>query len=172
MRTVHAIDIHAPPAKVFRWLTEGSRVREWLSGLVENQTLHLPPGRVGAIFRQVYQEDQRRMSLMGVVTAYEPDRRLAVHTVGRGYELDVDYLLEPAGPKTRLIHTSTVRLCGFMVLTSLWMLPRLKRRSLQQMRADLGRLKELCECEQRAKAAGLSRGGCKMSGEAFRGCDH
>jgi hypothetical protein len=147
LQIVHTIEVRVPPAGVFRWLTDGPRVRQWLSGLVENQTLNLPAGRVGATFRQVYQDRRRRISLIGAVTAFEPDRRLAVHTVGRGYELDVDYLLEPLGFETRLVHTSTVRLSGLMVLTSPWMLPRLRRKSLRQMQTDLERLKQLCERE-------------------------
>lgn len=144
--------IAASEERVFRWITDGGRVRQWLSSMTENVNLTQPSGTAGTHFRQTHQHRGRNVSLQGEVTAFQRNKRLAVRVVGRGCVLSVDYRLEAADGATRLIHSADVRLTGLVRIVAPWFRRKLQRNVEQQAREDLTRLKQLCEAEQRAAA--------------------
>ena len=90
MKNSTTIDIGAPPDRVFYWLDDAQRVMQWLPNIVENEDLEVTENRVGSTLRQVYLENGRRMEMHGVVTGYEPNRRLACDITGDVFDLSVD----------------------------------------------------------------------------------
>lgn len=145
MKATCSIDIDAAPDKVFYWLDDPDRVMKWLSNVVENENLHETENRVGTTFRQVVKENGRRMEIQGTVTAYEPNKRLAVHLIGKGFEADADYRLEQLGDGTRLSFFSDAQFQGVMKLIGPLMAPFIKKGTLEQLARDFAKLKALCE---------------------------
>ena len=145
MKTTYAIEIDARPSQVFYWLDDPDRVMKWVSNLVENEELHQTANRIGSTFRQVVDENGRRLELQGSVTGYEPDQRLAVHLQGKDFELDVDYRLEELAGRTRLTQHSQVRFRGLMKPMGLLMRPFFRKAALKQLDQNFAKLKDLCE---------------------------
>src|SRR5690606_2887321 len=61
MKNTFSIDIEAPPERVFAWLGDGERAKQWVPNLVENEDLTKTPNVVGSTFRHVYIERGKRM---------------------------------------------------------------------------------------------------------------
>jgi uncharacterized protein YndB with AHSA1/START domain len=141
------IDIAAPPARVFQWIYDPSRNRQWLPNLVEAEVLTSVPGEVGNTFRQVYVDNGRRIEMTGTVTGYEQDRYLACELTGP-FTLRVDYRLEDLGGGTRVTQNSAVQMKGFMKVIGLLLAPLMKKMAAKNSGSSFGKLKQLAEAEQ------------------------
>lgn len=146
MKNVHSIDIDAPPARVFAWLGDGERAKEWVPNLVENEDLVRTPDVVGSTFRHVYLERGRRMEMHGKIVGYEPPRRLAL-TLSGPFELDVEYVLDDLGEgRTRLTQHSEVRFKSRVIsILGALMQPLMKRAASKQAAESFGKLRRLVE---------------------------
>lgn len=145
MRTQGSVEIDAPPERVFYWIDDAERVKAWLPNLVESEDLEVTGNRIGSTFRQVYLENNCRMEMQGVVTGYEPNRRLACEMHSNGFDLTVDYRLEDLGGRTRLTQDSQVRMKGLWRIVGLVMGPFLRRSSQRQLDQALATLKRCVE---------------------------
>ena len=145
MKQSHHLELEAPPEKVFFWLDDSDRVMQWAKGVVENEDLTTTEEGVGSTFRQVYEENGRKMEFQGTCTAYEKDKRLAIHMTGKMFDLDVDYRLDDLGGRTRLTQVSEVRWKGLMKLFSPIMSWMAKKQGDDCLTEDFGRLKSLVE---------------------------
>ena len=105
MRQERTVEISAPVERVFDLIDDPEKAKLWMDGLQETVITESPPNRVGTKFRQKIKEGGRTVEYSGEVTAYEPQRRLAVRIAGTGFGVDVDYRLTPVGAGTRLEFT-------------------------------------------------------------------
>ena len=146
MPNVYSIEINATPERVFYWLDDSQRILQWVPNIVENEDLEVTEDKVGSTFRQVYDENGKRMEMQGVVTAYTPNRQVACDICGDIFDLSVDYQLEDLGEKTRVTQTASVRFKGFIMKTigPLLMLFA-KKSSTKQLEDSFAKLKELAE---------------------------
>jgi len=145
MKNTYHIDIEASPDRVFYWLDDSKRVMEWAKGVVENEDLERTEERVGSTFRQVFEENGRKMEFQGRCTAYEANKRLGVFLDGLMFDLDVDYELEDLGGKTRLTQTSEVKWKGMMKLAAPMLMTMAKEQAEKSLERDFGLLKRLAE---------------------------
>ena len=145
MKNRYSIEVEAPPQRVFYWLDSNERIMKWLPNIVENEDLNITENRVGSTFRQVYVENGRRMEMHGVVTAYEPNRRLACDIKGDAFDLQVDYRLEDLGGRTKLTQDSEVRFKGLFKIIGFLMAPLVKKASMKQLQETFANLKRLSE---------------------------
>ncbi|HET9220564.1 MAG TPA: SRPBCC family protein [Terriglobia bacterium] len=139
------IDINASPERVFPWIDDPKRLGAWLPSLVENEMLRQTDNKIGSSFRQVYLERGRRMEVWGVVTAYEPNRRLACQIRGEAFDLDVDYRLDDLDGRTRLTQNSEVRMKGVFKVVGFLMSPLMRKASTKQAEDGFLKLKTLAE---------------------------
>jgi carbon monoxide dehydrogenase subunit G len=143
-----SIDIAAPPARVFHWIHDAERNKQWLPNLVESEVLEQRPGEVGSRFRQMYVENGRRMEMFGTVTGYEQDRYLACEITGP-FTLFVDYRLEATGSGTRVTQNSQVRMNGFLMkLIGALMKPMMNKMAAKNAGDSFGKLKRLAEADR------------------------
>jgi uncharacterized protein YndB with AHSA1/START domain len=146
MKYTYSIEINAPPARVFPWINDGERLKQWIPNLVENEQLEVSAGTVGSTFRQVYLERGRRMEMHGKVTRFEQNRRLTAEIGGDLFDLLVDYRLEDIGGCTRLTQDSTITFKNaVMRLVTKLMGPFMRKATAQQAEAGFGKLKRLAE---------------------------
>ena len=146
-----SIEIPASRAKVFEWLRDSTRLRQWVPNLEEDELLHdAGGGGVGTRFRQVYVENGRRMEMEGEVVAFEQDRYLACDIHGKLFNLWVDYRLERANLGTRLTQTAKITFNNFVLrLIGRLMAGAMRKKSAEQATTQLEKLRELIEAEGR-----------------------
>lgn len=145
MRVRREIVIGAPPARVWRCLTEPSMLSKWISGFVD-ETVETPgaPG-VGTASKLRLKEGRKVVSYRSVLTAWEPGERLAIRLTGgsftAGMVMDVDYAIAAEGEGTRLAYDAGVPLKGPFLLFA----PIVHLAAGANTKRDLAKLKALAE---------------------------
>jgi uncharacterized protein YndB with AHSA1/START domain len=147
MEIVCPLTIDAPADLVFCWITRRDRIVQWLPNLMDNRITHDTAGRVGTRLHQVYREKWRRYEIPVEVTAWEPDRRLAIRLQTKKQDTTVDYRIHPHGAGSRLVVETRIRFRGIMKLIAFFSGESIRDRSVRRYEQQLGRLKRLCEAE-------------------------
>ena len=145
MKLTYTIDINSTPEIVFSWLGTPERAMMWQTSVSKTEILHETPNMIGTTFREVVEENGRRVEMNGVVTDYRKDQVLAMHLDSKYNNVDVEYRLEEIGGRTRLTMISNIRLRSFLRVLSIILWPAFKKKLLGQLNREYARLKELCE---------------------------
>ncbi len=87
------IDINAPPARVFPWVADPEKSRQWLPG-AESTRFDGDPTRVGTPFTQRMERSGRVTETRGEVTGYAKDRWYAIRLDGKPCAIAVEYRFE------------------------------------------------------------------------------
>ena len=152
MRTEASIEIDRPIQEVFDYTND--HVAEWSITVVEDEVLDSTPDRVGTRFRTVTQNQGRRMDFEGVVTHYEPPHASAVELRGNAFDIDVAYLFEDLGGRTKVTQVSHVRGKGFFKLLLLLFGWLGRTASCQAAQNELQNLKFLLEAGPKTTTPG------------------
>jgi uncharacterized protein YndB with AHSA1/START domain len=103
----YTTEFAAPPAAVWPYLEEPDKIKQWMSGVLEDRPTSEGPLGVGSTFEMKIKEGARIGTYQGEITAYEPPRHMALSMSG-GYgkkpmTMHVDYrLADLGGGRTRL----------------------------------------------------------------------
>ncbi len=112
MKTSTSVEIYRPIEEVFDF-TNGN-VAQWSLTVIEDTILESKnDGGVGTTFRCVTEENGRRMEFHGLVTRHDRPRLTACRLTGQYFDIDVEYLFEDLGAKTKLTQNSEVHGKGF-----------------------------------------------------------
>lgn len=145
MRTHRQVSIACPPAALWRCLTEFELQKRWLTDLVD-ETPEDPAktSGVGAASRMRIREGSKVNTYRSVVTAWEPNRRLAVRltegSFAPGMAMDVTYTITAAPGGCLLDFDVEVPLKGILFKL---MAPLIWIMSAANARRDLGKLATL-----------------------------
>jgi carbon monoxide dehydrogenase subunit G len=95
------------PERLFSFLEEPEKQKQWMKGLLETQAVgEEQPGIVGSKFRMKIKEGRKVADYDGVITAYDKPKQLAIDMTGptfpAGAVMHVDYRLADLGGRTRL----------------------------------------------------------------------
>ena len=145
MKLTYTIDINSTPEIVFSWLGTPERAMMWQTSVSKTEILHETPDMIGTTFREIVEENGRRVEMNGVVTDYRKDQVLAMHLDSKYNNVDVEYRLEEIGGRTRLTMISNIRLRSFLRVFSIILWPAFKKKLLGQLNREYASLKELCE---------------------------
>ena len=141
MRLRHVVAIAAPPQEVFEWIADPERARRWQPDVAGGYVTHHEPGMVGTRFVEVLADDRGRVEMRGQITAFEPGRTMAVRLEGAGMTVTARYDVRPHPMGSEVIAQQSVALRGLGRLVE----PLVRRRVAARARADLQRLRSLCE---------------------------
>jgi len=142
VRFEHSIVIRCAPEVVFSWVEDPARARQWQPDVAGSQVLHAEPGVVGTEFREVLQDDRGRVEMHGRITEFQPGTSMAVLLKGQGMMVTARYEVSPHPAGTLLYVEQSLSLPGRMARL---LEPLIRRRVATRARADLQRLKHLCE---------------------------
>ena len=148
VRTEFSIQIDRPVEEVYKYVTDGAKLKLWIEGFIEERITHDANGGVGTKLHRVYRRNGgRRYELDGEVVGADPNRRRAVELRGKNFRILATYIFEDLGDgRTRLTQISDVWLHGFLgKVVELFRKPAAGRR----MKKGFGRLKKLLESEPR-----------------------
>jgi uncharacterized protein YndB with AHSA1/START domain len=137
--------IAKPPAHVYAWVTEGDRVKQWVSWLVEVR--NLTPDIHGAGRKELWVMDDptmgQRLEIVGeVIAADAPKMRQARMTMAEGFDGVMTYRLTDLGGSTRLQFTSDYEYASWLARL---MSPIVTYQAQQKMATDVATLKRLAE---------------------------
>jgi uncharacterized protein YndB with AHSA1/START domain len=140
MRFTNTITIDRPAAEVFAFLARFENLPRWNHAIGETWQVSPEPVSVGARYVQTRTLPARSEETFEV-TAYEPDRALAIRGTFGPFLGNVAYLLEPAGGTTRLTNTMDLEPSGLVGVVAPLATSRIKAAVV----ANLGTLKRLLE---------------------------
>ncbi len=109
-----AIEIAAPPAKIFEFMTDPKHLQSWQPDVVEAKPL--PPGglQVGAHLGATVQEYGRRFDVDLLVASMKRNEHIAYRMEAPAVSAYVEYQIVPWGPKTLVVSTGAMRPKGFL----------------------------------------------------------
>ena len=145
MKSHAAIEIDKPIDEVFPRTNED--VATWSLTCVEDELLEDKDG-VGTTFRIVTEERGRRMDFDGVVTKWEPPTLSGVYLTGKQFDIDVDYVFEDLGGRTRVSVSSVVTGKGLFKLMLAVMGVFFRKSGCDAQSRELESLKSYCETGQ------------------------
>jgi len=145
MRIFHTIEIGADPEQVFYYLEDPIRAREWMSSVTKTEIIEKTSDMVGTTFRETVEEEGAGTELRGVVTEFEPNRRIAFHLEGKFNTVDVAYTLRESGKTSEPSQNAVILFKGWLGVLALFLGPVFKKKILDQARGELAKLKEISE---------------------------
>ena len=149
MKVEYTTEINCPPAKLWPWLEEPEKQKQWMKGLLENVPTSEGPTRVGSTFKMKIKEGGRVSEYDGEITGYEKNRHLAVKMWGpamKGMVVFVDYKLHDVSGRTRLDYVSTVDTSKASPFLK-FLMPLFKLFGKMQLKGFMKTLKKLAESD-------------------------
>jgi uncharacterized protein YndB with AHSA1/START domain len=111
----HTTTIAAPVDRVFAFVADGANATRWRPGVLDVQ--HVSGTGVGATYKQgVKGPGGRRVAADYVITAFEPNRRLAFKATAGPVRPVGEYTFEDLGGSTRLTMSLSAELSGLKAL--------------------------------------------------------
>jgi len=109
-----AIEIAAPPSKIFEFMTDPKHLQSWQPNVVEARPL--PPGglQVGAHVAATVKEYGRRFDVDLLVASMKRNEHIAYRMEAPAVSADVEYQLVQWGSQTLVFSTTAMRPKGFL----------------------------------------------------------
>ena len=144
VRFHHSLVIGCAPDVVFAWIEDPERARQWQPDVAGGEVLHAEPGMVGTEFREVLADGRGHVEMHGRITEFRPGTSMAVRLEGQGMTVTARYEVSPHPAGTLLDAQQSHTLPGPLAHL---LAPLVRRRVAARARADLQRLKALCESQ-------------------------
>jgi len=145
MKISYTMDINSKVEKVFPWIDDPERAKQWMTSVSKGEILNETPERIGTTFKETVEENGCGTELYGEITGYILNKFMSFHLEGRFNAVDVEYHLEEIEGRTRLTFSSDVSFKSFTKVLMLIMGPLFKKKTTDQLQKEFARLKELCE---------------------------
>jgi carbon monoxide dehydrogenase subunit G len=141
MRYELAIEIARPPAEVYAYLADPTRLAEWQADVEEVRDAPGGPLAAGATFTEVRTFLGKRVESTLEAVVAEPGRELTLRTVSGPGHVSIQHLLEPSGDGTALRVVGEADPGKLLGLGA----PLVRRAAARRARADFERLKAVLE---------------------------
>ncbi len=96
------ITINKPVEEVFGYITNAANHTKWQAGILEAKVTPDGPIAVGSIYHYTTQVMGRKMETQLQVSAYEPNKKWSVKTIGVPTSVETTYAFESVGTATKL----------------------------------------------------------------------
>ena len=148
MRIDLMIDVKNDVETVFSWVASPEKAMTWMTSVAGGEIIDRKPGVVGTTFRERVEDAEGGVDMEGIITAFEPNRRIGFHLESRVNRVDVDYRVQAIDGGTRLSYTADVRWRFPVNVIALLAGRTMKRKIAEQSSREFARLKELCEAPE------------------------
>ena len=136
----NTLTVQQPVHVVFAYLAQFDNVPSWNYAIDSTRKVTDGPVGVGTVYHQT-RSIPRPSEESFVVTAIDPDRRLAIEGEIGPFHAQIDYVLEPAGSGSTLVNTVTLGQSDLLSLAA----PLAARQVKSAVAANLDVLKSLLE---------------------------
>jgi uncharacterized protein YndB with AHSA1/START domain len=120
------IDIERPVSKVFEFVADVENNPQWMPVKSVQKLLDAPVG-VGTKFKQKFALMGKDYELDGVITAFEPDKKISFVYQSSIFNWRGDYLFEPVEKGTRVSARGNVALTGIFKLMETNFAPKIRK---------------------------------------------
>ena len=158
-----SVTFNQPAARIWPWIVEPPRLKQWLGGFVDSIPQNGSGLRVGARSKELIDWDGRRWEILSEVTELDPGRRLKLHMVADSFEDDTGYVLEEHDGVTQVTYTNDAH---YTMLIARLMSPLINHDVERKVQTDLAKLRGLLEHEPATVIAPPRPGNTS----AFAGC--
>lgn len=141
MQVERSVTISRHIKQVFAFVSNPDNNPRWQPDVIEHRKLTDGQMSVGTKFRHVSKFMGRRIEVIGRVTEYEPNRKIAFQVESGTLPYTIEYLMAPVNNATKFTYASVAQIDGLLKLTQPLMVIAAKR----VIDGDLARLKELLE---------------------------
>ncbi|HEY7346032.1 MAG TPA: SRPBCC family protein [Gaiella sp.] len=141
MRYELAVEIARPPAEVYAYLADPTRLAEWQADVEEVRDAPGGPLAAGATFTEVRTFLGKRVESTLEAVVAEPGRELTLRTVSGPVQVSIQHLLDPSGDGTALRVVAEADPGKLLGLGA----PLVRRAAARRARADFERLKAVLE---------------------------
>ena len=145
MKISNAIEIQAPPEKVFFWLEDPDRAMKWMKSVTEYEVLNKTQNMVGTTFHEYVEENGQKVELHGIVTKFISNEIFAVHLESDYNSVDVCFTLKNNENRTQLIQNIEIQFKGRLRLFGIFLSAYIKKKIKSQTQKEFAQLKDLCE---------------------------
>lgn len=142
IRNTVSAHLAAAPSRVFDYLVDDAKLKQWIGGMLESSRLAGEGLAVGTRHRQVLVISGQREVVERVITAFEPEALLAFRIRSGTLDIAGRFELEPDGEGTRFTYAQETG-GGSLAMTLLK--PVLSGRIERKIQGDLASLKRLVE---------------------------
>ena len=132
MEISNIIEIQASPEKIFSWLEDSDRAKEWMTSVTRSEILKETPNRIGTTFSEFIEENGRGIEMRGVITEFVPNERFSVHLESDINTVDVCFSLIEKGSTTQLKQDALLRFKGMMKVFSIVLRSSIKKKISSQ----------------------------------------
>jgi hypothetical protein len=140
MRFVNSVDIERSFGAVFVYLADFENVPEWNYAIENTTKVSKGPVGIGTTYRQV-RKIPRRVEESFEVTAFEPERRLAISGALGPFASELEYRIEPIEGGTRVTNEVELKPQGILGVVGRLASSRVKL----AVARNLGELKRVLE---------------------------
>ncbi len=133
--------IDAPASAVFSYLTEGDKLKQWVTGLTEIESTSQSFDEIGARMSVVFREGDRQFRFDDSVLRYEENKFLSIQSKNNISSTTSIYALEEQDGKTQLDFSVKKSRLGFGRMLAIFSSDDVQNR----MEQDTQRLKNLVE---------------------------
>ena len=147
MNITHTIEIDCKPVDLFPWIAEPQKAMRWQKGVKSEEILEETPEKIGTTFREEMEENGNSILMVGEITDYIQDKRIAFHLESKIHQVDVSYSIAEHDNRSTLTVASTIRWKFPMNVISLFTGRKIKVGILQQTASEFAELKRRCEAQ-------------------------
>ncbi len=142
-----SIDIQRPGEYIFPWLAEPGKSMLWQKEVTGGKTLEKKPGMVGTTFTETIEEKGNKLEMLGSITSYVLNRKIAFYLESRIHAMDVVYALHGIKGGTRLDVDADIRWRFPVSIINALSFGGMERSITRKMDAELHELGRLCGSE-------------------------
>jgi len=136
------IDVAQAPADVFAFIDAEEKAPRWLSQCVSLERTSPGEKVVGSTLRYIYRQPVRTGTMDGVVTAYEPGKRLEMKYTDRMFDIAVGFDVTPTERGSHVTERISIEPKAFLAKV---MAPILRRVTRRRTSKDMTALKRALE---------------------------
>ena len=147
MKITNIININSSPEKVFYWISDPDRAKQWMKSVLETEIFNQTPEMIGTTFRELVGKRGRGFEVTGEITDFKENQLIAFHLTSKINDINIEYCCEKIENGTRLVQDAEIRFKSVFKIISTLLQHLVKNKIIEQVNSEFATLKYLCEQE-------------------------
>jgi uncharacterized membrane protein len=140
-------NIKKPAEIVFAWIADPEKAMKWQKNVKSGEIIYNKPEIIGTTFKEIIEEDGKRLEMHGLITKYTQNRTIGFHIESKIHEFDVSYSVEQIDKETKVPIDAIIKWKFPMNFIGLFVGKKMEEGLLGQIKSEVLDLKRICESE-------------------------